>query len=184
MAALSRREIDVAEFIEALKAEIADLEGQLAADPRHRKIKALRDTLELYHVGAITPRQRSAAASGSRPFASGASAEIANTVEVILSGRRDPTPTRFILEKLAERGVVVGGSRPMNSLSSILSKSELFVPHGRSGWTIAANSGHDIEKAGNGIADPAPLPALIERRPDQPAEPRAQGREAGTRGGT
>ena len=172
----------VAEFIEALKAEIADLEGQLGADPRYRKIQTLRDALALYHVGSTTPRQRLSAPPGSRPFASGASAEITNAVEGILSGSRNPTPTQFILEKLAERGVLVGGSRPMNSLSSILSKSELFVPHGRSGWTLV--NGADTEKAGDASSDQATSPATSERRPDQPAEPRAQGREAGTGGGT
>ena len=174
----------MAEFIDSLKAEIADLEGQLGADPRYRKIQTLRDALALYHVGATTPRQRLSAPPGARPFASGASAEITKAVEEILSGRRDPTPTRFILENLAERGVVVGGSRPMNSLSSVLSKSELFVPHGRSGWTLAVPNGHDTEKSGDARSDQATSPATFEHRTDHPVEPHAKGREAVPGGGT
>ena len=175
--------MDVAEqFVAALKAEIADLERQLHADPRYVKVNELKRVMALYVSPHDAPRKRTAAPSGSRPLASGAAAAILGVAKEILAGRTEPTPTQEIMETLGERGVHVGGSVPKNSVSSNLSKSEDFISHGRSGWTLA--NGYDEEEAGDGIADPAPSPTLLEPRTDHPGEPRAQGREAGTGGGT
>ena len=106
-----------------------------------------------------------------------------NAAKGILARHDAPVPTRVILGPLGAREIQVGGSKPLNSLSSILSKSSAFVPHGRSGWTLAVPNAHDTEKAGDEHSEEAPSPTLLDRRPDQPMAP-AQGREAVPGGGT
>ena len=172
----------MAEFIESLKAEIADLEVQLGADPRYVKVNELKRVMALYVNPHDAPRKRTAAPSGSRPLASGAAAAILGVAKEILAGRTEPTPTQEIMEALGERGVHVGGSVPKNSVSSNLSKSEDFISHGRSGWTLV--NGYDAEKTGDESSHGQPSPALSEPRTDHPWQPRAQGREAVPGGGT
>ena len=169
-------------FVEALVAEIADLEDQMASDQRYQKLRELKRVRNLYvnEVGPLGDRPTSAA--GSRPFASGVSAEVMKAAKKVLSGAGAPTPTRIIMQKLAARGVFVGGSQPQNSLSAILSKSGAFQSHGRSGWTLV--NGHDTEKAGDESFPEAASPAVVEHRTDHPVEPRTQGREAVPWGGT
>ena len=163
-------------FVEALVAEIADLEDQLALDPRHQKLRKLKRVRDLY-VQAPKPEPRvREPVPGSRPFASGASAEIIRAAKEILSGAATPTPTptptRQILARLAARGVAVGGTVPQNVLSSILSKSDAFKSHGRSGWTLAVPTGHETETeaAGDDSSPESPSPATLDHRPDQPVE--------------
>ena len=72
---------------------------------------------------------------------------------------------------LTARGVKIGGSVPQNTLSAFLSKSDAFVSHGRSGWTLAVPNSHETETAGDDSSEESPSPATFARRPDQPAEP-------------
>ena len=171
------------QFVTALKAEIADLERQLHADPRYVKVNELKRVMALYVSTHDAPRRRAATPSGSRPFATGAAATILGVAKEILAGRTEPTPVQVIMKILDERGVRVGGAVPRNSVSSILSKSADFISHGRSGWTLV--NGHDTEKAGDERSDGQTSPTLLDRRTDHPGEPPAQGREAVFRvGGT
>ena len=159
------------QFVAALKAEITDLERQLHADPRYVKVNELKRVMALYVSTHDAPRKRTATPSGSRPFASGAAAAILGVAKEILAGRTEPTPTQEIMGALGERGVHVGGSVPQNGVSSVLSKSEDFISHGRSGWTLV--NGHDAEKTGDGTAAERPSPVPLDRRIDDPVEPRA-----------
>ena len=163
----------MSEFVEALIAEIADLEDQIASDPRYQKLRELKRVRNLYANEVGTLGERPTSAPGSRPFASGASAEVMKAAREVLSGVSTPTPTRVILEELAARSVFVRGSKPLNSLSAILSKSDAFKSHGRSGWTLAVPNGHETETetAGDDSSLESASPATFERRPDQPAEP-------------
>ena len=174
----------MSDFIEALKTEIADLEGQLAADPRYLKLREANRLLALYTQTRKRPRDRSPAASGTRPFSSGVSAKILKAATELLEGRAEPMPTRDILIALVALGVDVGGAEPRNTLSSILSKSGVFVPHGRNGWTLKAANGHDNEMTGDDKTEVEPSPVAFEHRLDQPVGPLAQGREAVPGGGT
>ena len=173
----------MSDFLEYMKAEIADLERQLAADRRYMKLASLKQVLEMYEAPAHGSRRRSASSSGSRPFASGVSVDILKVARELLAGRTEPTSTQAIMQALSDHGVHVGGTVPQNSVSSILSKATDFVSHGRSGWTLAVPNGHDKEKAGDERFEEAASPTLLDRRPDQPVEP-AQGREAVPGGGT
>lgn len=166
-------------FVEALMAEIAELEAQLTSDPRYRKLRELKRVRKLYMDSAqLVPGLR-AAGLDSRPFASGASAEVIKAAKEVLSGASGPTPTRIILDVLAARGVLVSGLKPLNSLSAILSKSNEFESHGRSGWTLAVPNGHETTTAGDDSLRGSPSPAASERRPDQPAEPPTEPRPGG-----
>jgi hypothetical protein len=172
-------------FVEALKEEIAELEDQLARDPRYQKLRELKRVLPLYQNAPGTPAARTVSQSHTRSFGvSGASADIKNAAEQVLAGVTRPVPTREILEMLTARGVKIGGSVPQNTLSAFLSKSDAFVSHGRSGWTLAVPNSHETETAGDDSSEESPSPATFARRPDQPAEPRAQGRKAVPGGGT
>ena len=171
-------------FVEALKAEITELEDQLARDPRYRQLQQLKRVLPLYENAPSTPPAR--AASPSRVRSSGApsaSADAKNAVRQVLARTAWPVATRDIVKALAARGVEIGGRVPQNTLSALLSKSDAFVSHGRSGWTLAVPDGHDTEKAGDERFAEAASPTLLDRRPDQPVPP-AQGREAVPGGGT
>lgn len=103
----------------------------------------------------------------------------------ILAGRSSPTPTREILKRLVDRDVEIGGTSPQNALSSILSKSPEFIPHGRSGWTLAVQDGHETEKVDDADPSPDTSSTLFQDRPSQPVDHQpAQGREAVPGGGT
>ena len=170
----------VSNFIEALQAEISTLERHLAEDPTYVKLSEVRRVLAIYKDGATSTRRN----TGRRPPTSGISAEILDVAGHILEGRTQPTPTREIMGLLVERGLQVEGSRPQNTVSSLLSKSDGFFSHGRSGWTLAVPNGHDKETAGDERFTEAASPTLLDSRPDQPVEPGAKGREAGPGGGT
>ena len=134
-------------FAEALKAEIAHLEQQMSQDPTYMKLQQLRRTVELYRNSGETPPDAASAPSRIRA-PSGGSMEILAVAKEFLAGRVDPTPTKMIMEVLADRGVHVGGTVPQNGVSSMLSKSEDFVSHGRSGWTLALPDSRETEPVG------------------------------------
>ena len=96
---------------------------------------------------ALIATQTNGNSFGLSPVCIWCGATILGVVREILVGRTEPTRTQAIMEVLDERGVRVGGSVPRNSVSSILSKSEDFISHGRSGWTLV--NGYDAEKAGD-----------------------------------
>lgn len=168
-------------FIEALQDEISTLERRLAADPTYVKLSELRRVLAIYtDSGTSTGRNERR-----RPPTSGISAEILDAAGRILEGRTRPTTTREIMVLLGQGGIQVGGSKPQNTVSSLLSKSDRFVSHGRFGWTLVVPHGYDEEKAGDERSGQAASPTLLDRRHEQPAEPPAQGRQAVFRvGGT
>ena len=170
------------QFIEALTAEIADLERQLHSDPRYVKVHELKRVMALYVSTHDAPRKRTATPFGLSPVCIWCGSSDLGRCQRDIGGRTEPTPTQEIMEALGERGVHVGGSVPRNSVSSVLSKSEDFISHGRSGWTLV--NGHDIEKAGDERSYGQPSPTLLDRRTDHPGEPPAQGREAVPGGGT
>lgn len=68
-----------------------------------------------------------------------ASAEKVHALDAValhLSNRSGPVPTRDLLDHLNDLGIEVGGASPLNNLSAMLSNSDRFVSHGRSGWTL------------------------------------------------
>ena len=161
-------------FVETLKVEIAGLEDQLARDPRYQQLQQLKRVLPFYENAPSTPPTR--AESPSRVRSSGApsaSDEIKNAARQGLVGATRPVRTRDIVMRLTERGVKIGGRVPQNTLSALLSKSDAFLSHGRSGWALSVPNGHEAktETAGDDSSPKSASPATFERRSDQPAEP-------------
>lgn len=170
----------MSDFIAALTAEIASLERELKMHPAYAKLREAKRLLAVY-TGTHTPEAAQtppAPPRPSRPSASGISAEIISAVREHLAGRLHPTPTRALMDVLAQKGVEVSGSVPQNVVSSLLSKSPEFISHGRTGWTLATKSTGDTNPA----KDTSPV--VIERQDDFLTEPSAKGREAVPGGGT
>ena len=57
-------------------------------------------------------------------------------IATYLKHQTEPVPTTMLLRFLEEQGIKFGGRQPRNTLSVLLSRSKLFVAHGRSGWTF------------------------------------------------
>jgi hypothetical protein len=139
------------DFSSALRAEIAELEAALEADLRFRRLTELRRILDLYptepheHVASGWARaelvNKFAFALSPRQTATGRkmSPERAKALEVaklFLANRSGPTPTRDIYDHLLSLGLSIPGEVPVNNLSAMLSNSDEFFSHGRSGWSI------------------------------------------------
>jgi hypothetical protein len=52
-------------------------------------------------------------------------------------GKIGPVPISAIFEHLCTLGITIKGSDPKNNLSAMLSNTEGFNSHGRSGWTLS-----------------------------------------------
>jgi hypothetical protein len=65
----------------------------------------------------------------------------------ILEAAGKPLPTRVLIEKLAEQGIVIGGKLPVTGLSSALSRHRELLTASRSeGWGLTAWSNQDSAK--------------------------------------
>jgi hypothetical protein len=140
----------MASFIDHLAAEILALEQALEADPRYIKLRELRRVQDLYEAdshsvlttdSAPTPvpglRRRMATREMSPE-----TKLVIEEAERFLAGRTEPVPLQNLYHELVEvRGCRIGGENPVNGLSSILSRSKQFVPHGRAGWTLGLSDG-------------------------------------------
>ena len=143
-------------LIQVIKSEIADLERSLENDIRTIRVRELRKVLELYGdkieshprvsqgvsifnvaEGPALPGMGTSrpATGGRRP--SPEREQAISAARQFLSGRKAPAPTREILAYVENEGVSVPGEVPLNNLSAMLSNSDDFVSHGRTGWTLA-----------------------------------------------
>ena len=153
----------MSKVVDALKAEIVELENQLSGDARYMRVQELKRIVTLYEEAPETPRKRKA-----RSKRSGSAASVAAAAKEVLAGATEPMATRDVLQTLQERGVKVSGEAPHSTLSAILSKSPDFKAHGRSGWTSIAPNGQDAEPAAD--AQDATVPAS---EPSEPVAPSA-----------
>lgn len=123
---------------DALRSELGALEQQLQDDPRFQKIQHLQQLLSLYDGGpAGTSSAPSAARARARRQGSQAREEALTLAANFIEGRSEPTRTSDIFEYVVGQGVVIDGQSPVSNLSAMLSRSELFISHGRAGWTLA-----------------------------------------------
>lgn len=145
-------------FVKAMKDEIAKLEAELARDDvRFVRLQELYRLLRLYDdsQGDVTqsatpvghtwnasqperPRQpnRSRSSSAERQTA-------LRYAATYVRNRATPVPTQEILDHLNGLGVGIGGKRPRNTLSAMLSNSYEFQANGREGWTLVAKKEHE-----------------------------------------
>lgn len=148
----------------ALDAAINQLEGELEGDPRFALLTRLRTARESFlaasDVGlfasgppqvAIKPRE-----DDKRRSLSPARAKAFQLCRKALTGHASPVRTRDLYEMVEQNGVSLPGG--MANLSSFLSRHpEVFVGHGRAGWTLKdKGNGAEPDSGANGDGS-APL---------------------------
>lgn len=179
-------------FKEALEREIAELEKSLEADPRFIKLRELQRVASLYTpaaqamdafkpiVGSIASAAPQRAGAGARFYGGGEAVPVVDgqrrvsalvrqkvleDAANILRGRTEPTKTADLFDDLVTLGHEIGGDDPKNNLSAMLSKSPLFRPHKRAGWTLVENSSAVSEDEIDNDHE-APLPLSEEHQSD------------------
>jgi len=141
-------------FTDLLRKEIAELEAELSADPRFRKLQTLREALALYQQEASTRAPR----SGERRMSSGTSKRTMSTArahalelsaDCIRAHGGGPVPTRDIYAWIEPLGAEIGGTQKVSNLSAMLSQSDRFKSHGRAGWTLATDQSEAQPSSGD-----------------------------------
>lgn len=169
-----------ADFRAALMAEIAFLEGELQADERYIKLEGLRRIAGLYPMSTQSQQTEKSPESapahpedanrytGTRKTTAVREQALHEAKTYVLAEHR-VVPTRDIHQHLLDKGINVGGESPQNNLSALISKSGIFVAHGRSGWTVledsVSKSLQDIQAAEDRLAD-ANMPDPVGISPD------------------
>jgi len=159
----------MSEFLPALNAEIAALERDISnnPDPRVLKLAELRRVKSLYEHGpAKTLPQPKPIPDDWVRFARQSTQEpsthqriLAETSGFLRIFDNRPVPLGKLYDHLLHRGITIGGKTPKNTLSAILSNSDLFEAHGRSGWTLARPKEKD---ATDDLLSRAPSAAPVE----------------------
>ncbi|MBT9288441.1 hypothetical protein [Prosthecodimorpha staleyi] len=151
-------------FMAALAAEIAELEGELDRDIRFVRLRELRKIMALY-VGAKAsepativeaPAQSHRQTVQMRRVQSPERARALALAKEFVGRSLAPVPTREILEFVLSQGVVIAGNPPLNNLSAMLSSSDEFKAEGRSGWRVR-----------NKLAEPPDEPSPDDQRDAQ-----------------
>lgn len=175
-------------FLRALDVEIADLERDLASNPTYLKLCEATRLRAMYDQSAnhersdasMTPDSAAQGGTRKRSVSPSRQAIVDGVLEILRYRDGYPTKTAHILDKLSAKGISVPGTNPKNNLSAMLSNSDLFVSHGRVGWTLAENETAADENSSDEVSAAAEQDAWA----GYPSEPPAQGREAGPGGGT
>jgi len=128
-----------------LEAEIAEIERELAADPRYLKLGHLRQLAALYRGPSKAQAEDVSNAAGKGVTAAPSKEKTATTqrqkmledVEELLKVHDVPTKTVILYEYLRAQGYQIGGKDAVSNLSAMLANSGRFRSHGRSlGWTL------------------------------------------------
>ena len=169
----------MSDFLQHLQAETDALERKLQGNPTFRKWRAAVDLLEAYRASAEQNAQERKERPVHASTERGASTkdEILAACRSYLKGETAPTRTSSLLSQLERGGYAVGGAEPRNTLSSLLSRSDDFESHGKSGWTLkGADDSHETKRADDATGANGSSSALFEPRTDHPGDPHAQGR--------
>jgi hypothetical protein len=151
----------MSDFVASLDLEIDRLARAIEDIPEVRKLRELQRVRALYVEESKAPTRLGVASGYMQPRPSAGrkmSPERQRALDflaVYLGEQTNPIKTTTILEALAGNGISIGGNDPVNSLSALLSTSDKFVAHGRSGWTLTPSRGVDVlasvpAQAGNG----------------------------------
>jgi len=158
----------MSDFIPALNAEIAALERDISnnPDPRVLKLAELRRVRSLYVHGPVKTLSQSEVKPGGLISLAMRTSEpsthqriLAETASLLGLWGEIPTPLGEIYDHLVKRGINIGGKTPKNTLSAVLSNSDLFEAHGRSGWTLARSK---EKEATDDLLSRAPSVAPVE----------------------
>jgi hypothetical protein len=164
------------DFVAALNQEIAELEQELQADPRHLRLEKLRELRRLYSQPKSISVGLSAVLIGEPPKGrpkSEAREKILAAAAEIIRGRTIPTSTADILAEIKAHDLAVHGKEPRNTLSAMLSNADQFKSHGRSGWTLVEpdQPAKNVETADGDTPASDPSAASSRARSDQPGNP-------------
>lgn len=92
-----------------------------------KQVEAIYTTLRIFEQNGDVP---------GTPLVSPYAAELTNAMYDILIVER-PLHRAVILERVQERGIHVGGQKPVNTVGAYLSTDERFRNAGRGIWTLA-----------------------------------------------
>lgn len=135
------------DFLMLLRKEIADLEREIANDPRLKKLERLNGVLEMYLADRESPTGSTHAPQSVRVRSTGTRGRVLRLARLFLANRSGPTPTREILAHVTEQGVEVSGKDPVSAVSAMLSSTPEFESHQRRGWTLREDPDIDEDQA-------------------------------------
>lgn len=126
--------------IKELDTLIANLEGELAGDPRVALLNNLKAARAAY-PGNVQQVETETPPTGRTPVEDGGPALAPGRAQAFrlcrdyLIGRVEPVRTRTLYDMVEQNGVDLSGG--MNNLSSMLGRHpKTFRSHGRQGWTL------------------------------------------------
>lgn len=157
----------MSQFLKSLEAEIAALEGELEAHPIYQRLLAAKALRDNYASGAAVSKSaaRPAPAKSAKPTAAKAKPGRGNAkpvkkraprntgskalaaVREVLAAADGPVSLAALHEGIEARGATLGGAKPRNTLSAMLSKDAGFKSHGRAGWTLNVAEAADAADA-------------------------------------
>ncbi len=163
------------QFVDALDEEINALERKLQDDPKFIKLQELKRVRGLYPAASTHAPRRRSRTSPDRE-------RILDAAETIIQGRTKPTTTAAMLERVQTEGLTVPGKDARNTLSAMLSHSDRFESHGRSGWTLVEpdEPDHSEEAADGDLLEGNPSTASESRPSDQRASNESHALGGGT----
>lgn len=120
-------------FAAAIKAEIVELEAELRADPRHAKLKHLRDLLALYDA----PGPRTNGAYASADAAATKEEKIKAELRRYLQVNGGTAHRMAALQHLMTVGLMGAEKDPMGNLAAYFSHwKDDFVSDGGGNWSL------------------------------------------------
>jgi hypothetical protein len=127
-----------ANFATALKAEITELEAELRADPRHAKLKHLRDLLALYEAPSATRQTATNGAAHVTADAAGTKEEkIKAELRRYIQGNGGTVRRLSALKHLMDMGLMGAEKDPMGNLAAYFSHwKDDFSSDGAGNWSL------------------------------------------------
>lgn len=152
------------DIVNSLRAELAQLQASLAADPRMVKIQKIKDLLSIYEaptaasVQAATPFKPIEPAPPNpldrvrnRVRAESKATKVKEAVIALLAPRGKVHRTE-ILGSLQAAGLMGGEKNPMAQLAAYLSEWAEFEGDGQGNWSLASNPS-EIQQANPAVSD-------------------------------
>lgn len=143
------------ERLKELENQIAPLEAERVALTKAREAYVAEVTRQGMS-GASSMGVRGVARTSSRRtghrggVSAGRSRTLGAEIERLLRDVGEPLHVSQILEKLADRGVVVRGQRPTTNIAATMHRSSRFRNLGRNTWELADPPTHTHESAATG----------------------------------
>jgi hypothetical protein len=126
-----------ANFVSALKTEIAQLEDELRSDPRHRKLARLRETLAEYEPAAMIASSNSLLRISISDAPPRTKADKVKAEITALLQQRGTAHRKEILNRLTAVGLMGHEKDPMASLAAYFSGwRDIFDADGSGNWSL------------------------------------------------